>query len=206
MEEQDISYEKIQEETLRRQSLSGENGRKEKDRKIRMNYRDYIRTLKALTCATALATTLIIGGGHVVYKHLKETAILNNLSMEFQMECINKETHRTQDFQHYYYDYEDIARYIEELDDFDIGIYLFNRQTNDEQTNRVLKYTKYGSMENYLSSNNWENSDEFRREIRLETLLTVEKDKKEEELERRKESRQNTSFKDEENETGERKK
>ena len=190
MEQENFREEEEREKRLKRQSLSGEAGRRG-ERRIRMKYKDYIRTLKLLSCTTALATTLVIGGGNVLYKQMRETSIINTLTGEFHHDCLGKETHRTQDNQHYYYDYDDIARYIEGMDNFDLGLYLFNHQTNDKQTSRVLEYTEYGTLDNYLREKHYKDSDEFRKEMKQVALLTKEIEERQIELSQLEEKEEN---------------
>lgn len=150
----------------RDKSISGGSGKYDKNRTIRMKYRDFSRSLKAVAAATAIATTIVIGAGSSLVDNFKEACVINRLSHEFQVECISPETHRTNDNQHYFYDYDDIAYYIEGMDDFEVGVYLFNINTSDYQTDRVMDWTKYDSFDAFLQAHSYKDSDEFRSDMR----------------------------------------
>lgn len=150
----------------RDRSINGESGRLDRSRTVRMSYSRFSNSLKAVAAATALATTLAIGAGHAIIDNFKESSVINRLAYEFQVDCISPETHRTQDNQHYFYVYDDIATYIEGMDDPEVGIYLFNINTNDYQTNKVLDYTRYDSLDEFLEAHQYKDSDEFREDMR----------------------------------------
>lgn len=181
-EERQYPYEL--EERLRKNSLSGREGQRTRERKIRMKYKDFIRTLKIIAISSAIAASIVIGAGAKTIDYIHDTMIINQLTSEFQRDCINPETHRTLDNQHYYYDYGDIADYCEEMGDFDLGIYLFCRNAGDYQTGRVLEYTPYKSLDGYLEAHNWESADDWKKDMRERIVLAAEADEKEAELAR----------------------
>lgn len=170
------------EERLRRQSLSGSNGQRTPEKRIKMKYSNFIKFLKIYAVVIAVATTLVVGGGKALVNRVQDNIEINQMAWDFHKDCISHETHRTLDNEHYYYDYDDIADYIKENMDFDTGIYMFNINTNDYQTSRVLKYTEYENMEGYLKAHNWEDSDAWRKDMRTKVLTQNELDEKNEEL------------------------
>lgn len=182
-----------QEEQLRRKSLSGSDGVRSRERRIRMKYKDYVRSLKVLAVTTAVAVSLAIGAGTAAVHHIQDNITVNHLVSEFQRDCINHETHRTQDNEHYFYDYDDIADYCEEMGDFDLGIYLFDANTNDYQTGRVLAYTSYESLDGYLDAHGWEDADEWKKNMREKIVLNHEIEEKKEELRQMAEEHQMSS-------------
>lgn len=150
---------------------------------VKIKKSTYKRNLKMIAAATALATSLIIGSGANAYTRLKESATINSLAYQFHSEVITPETHRTQDNQHYFYDYDDIADRIESMDNPDIGYYLFYKNTGTYQTDKVLQETSYHSFDAYLEAHNFENEKEFSKAMAKVTLLDNEINNKTQELE-----------------------
>ncbi len=170
-------------ERLRRQSLAGSTGRRtRREKMVRMRYSDFKKYLKIYTATIAVAAVLIVGGGGHAVQSIRESMMVSDMITSFLVDCIAKETHRTDDNQHYFYDYDDIADYIEASGDFDVGLYLFNRNTDDYQTGRVLECTEYGSMDEYLSRHGWEDSDQWRSDIRQRIVTQAEIDARQAEL------------------------
>lgn len=155
-------------------SLNGGTCRLNKNRTISMRYSTFSRHVRCVAAATAIATTLVIGGGNFLIDRAKDNVTIHRLASEFRTECISPETHRTNDNQHYFYDYMDIADYINNMDDFDTGVYLFNVCTSDYQTDCVMTYTSYNSFDAYLKSHSYADSDDFRKVMR--ERLTIEDD------------------------------
>ena len=164
------------EERLRRQSLQGSNGQRTPEKRIQMKKSNFIKFLKMYAVVIAVATTLVIGGGKALVNRVQDNIEINQMAWDFHKEVMTPETHRTQDYEHYYYDYDDIADYIKENMDFDTGIYMFNINTNDYQTGRVLQFTEYENMAGYLKAHNWEDSDAWRKDMRKKVLAQNELD------------------------------
>ena len=121
-----------------------------------------------------LAGFVLIGGISSGIHTIQDNMVVGSMVHQFHIDCIAPETHRTMDNEHYYYDYDDIAHYIETMGDFDIGLYLFNQNTNDYQTERVLQYTDYETMDEYLGLHNWESTDQWRDDMRNRILAQQE--------------------------------
>lgn len=166
---------------LKKASLEGSSG-KRTDRRISMKMSDYKRTLKALAAAVAISASIVIGGGAAAYNYLQNNAYVNNMTFQFRKEIISPETHRTDNNKYYFYDYMDIAKKIKESDDFDLGVYLFFRATDETQTDRVLAYTEYKDLHSYITVRGWKDADEWKKEMRKYIVLTGQIAEKKEEL------------------------
>lgn len=178
---------------LKEQSLEGESGKRDPNRKIKMKLKDYKKTLAAVAIAASIATSVVIGGGSAVANHLNESMLVGSLISDFRQECIYKETHRTDDLQHYYYDYPDIATYIEGMEDFDLGVYLAYKSIGEHQTDQVMRYTNYRSFENYLETHDFDDAAAFDKAMKKQAALTAEVNQKQEELKQMKEEQSSKS-------------
>ena len=90
------------------------------------------------------AVCLVVGGigantvANIVESY-KETAAVYMQTADFQKEVINPNTHRTYDNEHYFYDYDDIAEYIQgDGRDFSTELYKAYSNLGEYQTNKVL--------------------------------------------------------------------
>lgn len=175
-------YDEQLERRLRGQSLSGESGRRTREKYVRMKLKDFKKRLAVFAATIAVATSLLIGGISNGIHAIQDNMVIGSMVHQFHIDCINPETHRTMDNEHYYYDYDDIAHYIENMGDFDVGLYLFNRNTNDYQTERVLQYTDYETMDEYLALHNWESTDQWRDDMRDRILVQHEVNDRQAEL------------------------
>ncbi len=165
----------------RDQSLHGDAVRREHKKK-KVSYNQYRASLAAVCVATTIAVSGLIGIGNHVHQSISDTMVLNQMLGDFQANVINPETHRTNDNQNYFYDYGDIARRMEEMDDFDVALYLLDSNLGDNQSARVLSHTSVNNWDNYLSSHNYQDSQEFREAMRERVLLESEISNKQEEL------------------------
>ena len=93
---------------------------------------------------------------------MKERDLVHNAVYEFDKNVINPHTHRTQDGQNYYYEYDEIADYITgEGKDFSTGLYYTYRSIGEEQTNRVLEHTgtDYTGVSDYANQAGFDSVD-----------------------------------------------
>ena len=171
------------EERLKRQSLEGSSGTRTREKVLKIKKKKFMTALKVYTATIAVCTGLVVGGGSHVIHNIQDNLMIGEMVGNFQADCINHETHRTLDNEHYYYDYGDIVRYIEENEeDFDTGVYLFYRNTSEYQTGRLMEYSSYGSMDNYLREHNYSDFNQWRDTTRQKIILMNEVDEREQEL------------------------
>lgn len=116
--------------------------------------------------ALMLACTFIGGisslGIANLIKDMEKRDLVHTAVNQFHKDVIDPHTHRTQDGQHYYYEYDKIGEHITaEESDFSTGLYYTYRTIGEEQTNRVLEHsdTNYGSVSEYVSDNGFDSVD-----------------------------------------------
>ena len=189
------------ENRLKEKSLNGSSGTRKQSNIIRIKKDKFKRAVAIYTLAIALATGTIIGGGSKVVHNIQDGLVVSEMVFDFQRDCINHETHRTLDNEHYYYDYNDIIRYIEENEeDFDVGVYLFYRNTSEYQTERLMQSSTYHSMDQYLQEHHYESFSDWAEATRKKAVLMHEVDEREQELQDMAQEHGNTL--DEENQLG----
>ena len=149
---------------------------------IKVDVEKLKKALISIVVAVSIATAGIIGGGAHVVNTLKESMVVGENIRDFQVEVISPETHRTLDNEHYYYDYDDIARHMEDRGQFDNDVYYLIANIGEFQANRVMKYTDYESIEKYLSTNGYEDTEQFLDHQRQEIVAQEELDEKQAEL------------------------
>ena len=149
---------------------------------IKVDVEKFKKALISIVVAVSIATAGLIAGGTHVVNTLKESMVVGENIRDFQVEVISPETHRTLDNEHYYYDYDDIARHMEDRGQFDNDVYYLIANIGEFQANRVMKYTDYESIENYLSTNGYEDTEQFLDHQRQEIVAQEELDEKQAEL------------------------
>ena len=159
-------------------SIIGGTSKRDPNRTINIKYKNYKRTITAVSLATAITVSgLIIGGEHLVNK-IQNKITTGMLVRDFHFEYIAPETHRTDDNEHYFYDYDDIAKSMQESEDFQEAVYLLIKDLGEYQTDKVLQYTEYKDLNTFLETNNWKNQEAFIKDI--EKRISLENDIKNE--------------------------
>ena len=176
-------------EEMKKKSTTGENVQRTR-KKVGMSRKEYVKRVKAIIAATSVTTLLSIGAASSLIGSIRDTMTLNKTIYDFKKEVIAPETHPTDDYAHYYYDYSDIAQKLEEAEDFNQAVYLLNENIGDYQTGQVLYHTEYGSFTNYKEEKGYASTDEFKKDMKKQVLLTEEIKDKERELEEMKQEHQ----------------
>ena len=83
---------------------------------------------------------------------------------------------------YFFYDYDDIAKHLEEYGDFDEAVFLLNRDIGYYQTGQVLRWTPYESFTNYLEEKGYKDEDEFQDDMKKQIIMSIEIDEMREEL------------------------
>ena len=135
---------------------------------------------KKLICAL-LVSCLILGGVATaaidkVIDNISEGIVMYEQMSDFRTEVIIPNTHRTDNNKYFFYDYSNIADAImEDGKDFSTELYKTYIGIGQTQTNRVMKYTNYSSLESYVSACGFENIDDWakceKRKIVLQNEL-----------------------------------
>ena len=172
MDRDEIERERYAE--YRKRSTSGGSARRDPNRKIKIRYSDYKRTIKAAAIAAAIAISLILVGGNHLVNDIQDKVYLGQLAKDFRTEYIAQETHRTNDNEHYFYDYMDIANHMEKSEDFDEKVFLLTATLGDYQADQVMVYTDYKGLDNYLAQHNFENSEDFIKVMEEKALAEKE--------------------------------
>lgn len=178
-------------ESLRDNSLRQGTGTRKRNT-IKVDAEKFKKALISLVVATSIATAGLIGGGTHVVNTLKESMLVGGNIKDFQVEVISPETHRTMDNEHYYYDYSDIARHMEDRGHFDNDVYYLISSIGEFQANRVMAYTDYDSIDNYLNKNGYKDAEEFLDHQRQEIVVQEQITEKQNELDRMNEEYGNT--------------
>ncbi len=178
-------------ESLRDNSLRQGTGTRKRNT-IKVDAEKFKKALISLVVATSIATAGLIGGGTHVVNTLKESMLVGGNIKDFQVEVISPETHRTMDNEHYYYDYSDIARHMEDRGQFDNDVYYLISNIGEFQANRVMAYTDYDSIDNYLNKNGYKDTEEFLDHQRQEIVVQEQITEKQNELDRMNEEYGNT--------------
>lgn len=113
---------------LKGNSASGATGRR-KTKFIRISESEYMHRLKNIALKTAVVTSIAIGvvgygGSHIassVNEFFVESSIQNELQKDFSP-IVTSNTHRTEDNQHYWYDYAKIASRMKDYDNYDLAV------------------------------------------------------------------------------------
>lgn len=169
-------------ENYRRQSTTGASAKRDPNRRIRMKYSDYKKTIKTVAIATAITVSVVLAGTNMYAGTIHDRMTTGRMINDFHREYIAPETHRTNDNQHYFYDYFDIANRMEQMEDFDEGVYLLVNDIGEYQADRVLAYTDYDNFENYLNTHNYKDADDFNKTISKKIVLEQEIENKNNEI------------------------
>lgn len=169
-------------DAIRRKSMSGESGKRTGEKSIRMPLSVYKARLKLLAVAVALVTSVAVSCVPGAIKTVSDNWTVNKLMTSFHSEYVKPETHRTDDNQHFFYDYDDIAKHLEEYGDFDEAVYLLNRDIGYYQTGQVLKWTPYDSFTGYLEAKGYKDEEDFQDVMKKQVIMGIELAEMREEL------------------------
>lgn len=170
---------------VRRSVGSGNTAQRDRARVIKAQQR---RQQRQKRVATLLVGCMILGGVAVgvaneVVDTIHDNRIVYEQTSEFRRDVIYPNTHRTQNLQYYYYDYDDIAEAImEDGKDFSTELYKAYADLGEYQTNRVMKYTDYANLESYVTANGFKDIDDWAKAERKKIVLQAELDEKQSQL------------------------
>lgn len=169
-------------EAIRRNSMSGESGKRTGKRFIKLPYDVYKMRLKLLAVTVAAVTSVAVSCVPGAINTVSNNWTVNKLVNEFHQEVVSPETHRTDDNEHFFYDYNDIAAHLEEYGDFDEAVYLLNRDIGYYQTGQVLRWTPYGSFTDYLNEKGYKDEEDFQDDMKKQIIMRIEIGEMSEEL------------------------
>ena len=190
-------YADLERRTLSEKSKERTRIRREKMAMEELKIRTY-KTAGVIVFSGILAFTLATNA----IESLHNQIYLSTMSRICQTEIIGPETHRTLDNEHYFFDYSDIAKKVEQSDNVDQSIYFVERNIGEYQTNLVLEHTGFKSLDNYLRMRGYDSIDEFEKDMSKRLILEGKQSKNENELKRMSEQHPETITISYENQTG----
>lgn len=141
------------------------------------------RRVAALLIGCMILGGVTVGVANEVADTIHDNRIVYEQTSAFRRDVIYPNTHRTQNLQYYYYDYDDIAEAImEDGKDFSTELYKAYADLGEYQTNRVMKYTDYADLESYVTSNGFKDIDDWADAERKKIVLQAELDEKKSQL------------------------
>ena len=155
-------------EDFYQKSISGESGDRS-GQTIKKEKRDYSRAIRSLVSAVAMAIGINIGGGMNTVKKVDENLALKEMSSNFYVECITPKTQETGSR-----DYHALAEQIEDMDDPNVGYYLFYRNASPEEMDLLFAETEYGTFDHYLEAHQCDDVEEWTESMKDIALLTLE--------------------------------
>lgn len=126
-----------------------------------------------LACMVAggIATTTAVK----VADKLHENSIVYSQTADFRKDVMAPNTHPTENGKYYWYDYEEIAEaLVEDGKDFSAELYKTYYSIGEEQTNRVLECTDYGTLEDYAKNSGFKSVSKWADNEREKVLLQYE--------------------------------
>lgn len=170
-------------ERLRKNSTSGGSTKRTKKTKVVMSKKVYHNRMKALFVAGAITAGVVLGAGSNLVSTYQDNLVVGGMVEEFRTNVINKDTHRTDDNEHYWYDYSSIHNKMKKnYDNYDEAVYYCEKSIGEYQTDRVMACSnKYESYKEFLEKNGYKDTKDFEKHIEKRIVLNSElKDKKEE--------------------------
>lgn len=170
-------------ERLRKNSTSGSGTKRTKKTKVVMSKKVYHNRMKALFVAGAITAGVVIGAGSNLVSTYQDKLVVGGMVGEFRTNVINKDTHRTDDNEHYWYDYLSIHNKMKEnYDNYDEAVYYCEKSIGEYQTDQVMAYSdEYENYQEFLEKNGYKDTKDFEKHIEKRLVLNNElKDKKEE--------------------------
>lgn len=135
-----------------------------------------------LTCVVigTIAGSIITNGITKFKDNLYASALAQESSYEFKTEVISPNTHRTNDLQNYWYDYNEIAKNIETDQDL---FYAYDN-LGKAYTDKLLENNidAYSSVDDFLSKKGYESTAEWRQAATKQIVLEKEIEEKQGEL------------------------
>lgn len=183
-------------------SRNGSSGRRtrKKENVSSSNFKNRLLVL-------GLTATMLFGiqqAGSFALDEIQEGKIYHELQDNVRTEYIVDNTHRTNDNEHYWYDYAAIADKLEDSENFDRDLFIMSQNSNYFDMNEVLKYTDYGNLDNYLEAKNFDDKESYVEGMKdyIESSIEIDMafDEREKELNKMtEESEQIDQFEDQHN-------
>lgn len=166
---------------------TGSNGQAQRERarviKAQQRRQERQRRLVAFALACMITGGVAVGTISHVAETMHNNSVVYSQTSSFRRDVIGPNTHRTMNNEYYYYDYDDIADAImADGKDFSTELYKAYANLGEYQTNRVMKYTDYSSVEDYVKANGYKDIKEWSKAERKKIVLNDEVSSKRAEL------------------------
>ena len=134
-------------------------------------------------CKTVLPLVLAVGvglgslGTSIAFKtidNFDNNRYLGDQVHKFRTEFIAPNTHRTQDNNGYWYDYQEIAKGIAESPNQDEAIYFCYENIDSLQTGKVIDNLGYDSFMSYIQSKGFDTVEDYSKFMKKEVSLRHE--------------------------------
>ena len=144
-----------------------------------------------------LVSVISIGGGKALAEKINNSvtvgttkkAYYDDLIGNYEEDESKRNWHPTDDGGAIWYDEGGIAHDLKELNssdpygyEFDVGVASLLERIGTEKTDTVLRYTDYGSLDEYLSDKGFEDTKAFQENIDKQIIIKTELDEKQKEL------------------------
>ena len=159
-------------EVMKSASLNNKSGNLNGKKKL--SRRELLKRIKYVS-SVVLVSAGINMGGHLV-SETADNLTLRYAENDFWDEAVENNIHKTDDGQHFYYDYAVIGDYVENMDDSLEGVYFLNK-TISAHVDDVLQYTSYENLDNAIVASGYKDLDEFMDSYKKQILLDIELDK-----------------------------
>ena len=147
-------------ERVVRNSTTGtaQSSRAARQKQIRAKQRK--QALIGLCVGVALFTSISMAGLKALGTRISNNFEVAHEINEFHREVVYKNTHRTQDYQHYWYDYYEIGKEVKSDED----VYKLVEDIGEYQTNRVLATRDdiEDTVEDYIKNRNYKDMKDFK--------------------------------------------
>lgn len=165
--------------SILRNSVNGTKQSAKPSKYVKVNKQKLKKSIIALCCTCVVFGAIAANGVKLLAEKIGDSFELFNATNDFKIEAIVENTHRTNDMQNYWYDYEKIADHVKTDED----VYLLYRNLGEEQSNKVLQYTdNKTTIQDFVASHNYKDINDWSKTANEQILLGNEIAEKQNEL------------------------
>lgn len=172
----------IDNETYRKlveNSTKGRRSSAKPSKTIKVKKDQMKKALVSICCTCVIFGALATSGIKSLINTVSDSFEIMDATNSFKVEAINENTHRTNDMQHYWYDYDKIADHIETEED----VYLLYQNLGEEQSNKVLACCDNPTtIEDFIKDHDYKDKKDWIKTSNKKILLQNEITKKQNEL------------------------
>lgn len=160
-------------------SIQGKSENAKPYRFFKVNAERFKKSVVGLCCTCTVFGAITATGAQAIGKKISDNIEVLDTINQFKNDVVASNTHRTEDDQNYWYDYEEIAKNIKTDED----IYLLYRSLGEEQSNKVLEYVDgKPTIQGHISKNNYKDISDWSKTSNKQILLQKEIVSKQREL------------------------